>query len=158
MNLGLRYELPSPYTEIKNRQTLFIPGRQSTVFRMRPGLLYPGDKGVPAGLIPTYKRICSARGLCLGSTGSSKWLVTSAYGIFYEPYYTGQGGPLQSPISAPPYSADCADQLSSAQFCQPLLGPSVQRQPSSQRPVRNSADQFDDSRRTCLCPTRRTGT
>ena len=31
LNLGLRYELPSPYTEIKNRQTLFIPGRQSTV-------------------------------------------------------------------------------------------------------------------------------
>jgi hypothetical protein len=29
--------------------------------------------------------------------------VTSAYGIFYEPYYTGQGGPLQSPISAPPF-------------------------------------------------------
>jgi hypothetical protein len=29
--------------------------------------------------------------------------VTSAYGIYYEPYYTGQGGPLQSPISAPPY-------------------------------------------------------
>jgi hypothetical protein len=29
-------------------------------------------------------------------------LITSAYGIFYEPYYTGQGGPLQSPISAPP--------------------------------------------------------
>ena len=29
--------------------------------------------------------------------------MTSAYGIFYEPYYTGQGGPLQSPISAPPY-------------------------------------------------------
>jgi hypothetical protein len=35
-------------------------------------------------------------------TGSGKWLVTSAYGIYYEPYYTGQGGPLQSPISAPP--------------------------------------------------------
>jgi hypothetical protein len=29
--------------------------------------------------------------------------VTSAYGIYYEPYYTGQGGPLQSPISAPPF-------------------------------------------------------
>ncbi len=29
--------------------------------------------------------------------------MTSAYGIFYEPYYTGQGGPLQAPISAPPY-------------------------------------------------------
>ena len=29
--------------------------------------------------------------------------MKAAYGIFYEPYYTGQGGPLQSPISAPPY-------------------------------------------------------
>ena len=25
-NLGLRYDLPFPYTEIKNRQTLWIPG------------------------------------------------------------------------------------------------------------------------------------
>ena len=30
-------------------------------------------------------------------------MVSAAYGIFYEPYYTGQGGPLQDPISAPPY-------------------------------------------------------
>ena len=29
--------------------------------------------------------------------------MRSAYGIFYDPYYNGQGGPLQTPISAPPY-------------------------------------------------------
>ena len=23
--------------------------------------------------------------------------------MFYEPYYTGEGGPLQDPVSAPPY-------------------------------------------------------
>jgi hypothetical protein len=105
LNLGLRYELPSPYTEIKNRQTLWIPGRQSTVMPSAPaGLLYPGDKGVPAGLIPTDKKAFAPRvGLAWDPTGSGNWLVTSAYGIFYEPYYTGQGGPLQSPISAPPY-------------------------------------------------------
>jgi outer membrane receptor protein involved in Fe transport len=105
LNVGLRYELPFPYTEIKNRQTLWIPGRQSTVFPSAPpGLLYVGDKGVPAGLIPTFKKGFAPRvGLAWDPAGSGKWLVTSAYGIFYEPYYTGQGGPLQSPISAPPY-------------------------------------------------------
>src|SRR5450432_3582342 len=105
VNLGLRYELPFPYTEIKNRQTLWIPGRQSTVMAgAPPGLLYPGDAGVPRGLIPTFKKGFAPRiGLAWDPTGSAKWLVTSAYGIFYEPYYTGQGGPLQSPISAPPY-------------------------------------------------------
>jgi hypothetical protein len=105
LNLGLRYDLPFPYTEIKNRQTLWIPGRQSTVFPSAPpGLLYPGDPGVPAGLIPTFKKGFAPRvGVAWDPTGSGKWLITSAYGIFYEPYYTGQGGPLQSPISAPPY-------------------------------------------------------
>jgi len=104
-NLGLRYELPFPYTESKNRQTLWVPGRQSTVFASAPpGLLYPGDKGVPAGLIPTFKKGFAPRvGVAWDPTGSGQWLVTSAYGMFYEPYYTGQGGPLQSPISAPPY-------------------------------------------------------
>ena len=104
LNLGLRYDLPSPYTEIKNRQTLWIPGRQSTVVPSAPnGLLYPGDKGVPAGLIPTFKKAFAPRvGIAWDPTGSGGWLITSAYGIYYEPYYTGQGGPLQSPISAPP--------------------------------------------------------
>jgi hypothetical protein len=105
LNVGLRYDLPFPYTEIHNRQTLWIPGRQSTVVpNAPPGLLYPGDRGVPAGLIQTQKNAFAPRvGLAWDPTGSAKWLVTSAYGIFYEPYYTGQGGPLQSPISAPPY-------------------------------------------------------
>ena len=59
---------------------------------------------MPAGLIPTFKKAFAPRvGVAWDPTGSGKWLVTSAYGIFYEPYYTGQGGPLQSPISAPPY-------------------------------------------------------
>lgn len=54
LNLGLRYELPSPNTELHNRQNLFVPGAQSKIFPNAPaGLLYPGDPGVPAGLIPT---------------------------------------------------------------------------------------------------------
>jgi hypothetical protein len=41
--------------------------------------------------------------VAIDPTGTGSWLVTSAYGMYYEPYYTGQGGPLQAPISAPPY-------------------------------------------------------
>jgi Carboxypeptidase regulatory-like domain/TonB dependent receptor len=122
VNLGLRYELPFPYTEIRNRQSLFIPGRQSTVVPDAPeGLLYPGDAGVPAGLIPTFKKAFAPRiGIAWDPTGHSTWLITSAYGIFYEPYYTGQGGPLQSPISASPYLQ--TSQVSTPNFQDPFNG------------------------------------
>jgi hypothetical protein len=122
LNYGLRYEVPSPYTEIHNYQNLWIPGRQSTVFPSAPaGLLYPGDKGVPRGLIPTDRTAFAPRvGLAWDVRGDGKWLVTSAYGIFYDPYYTGQGGPLQDPISAPPYLQ--TPQVSLPNFADPFNG------------------------------------
>ncbi len=105
VNLGLRYELPFPATENKNRVNIFVPGAQSKVIPGAPaGLLYPGDSGVPAGLISTQKTAFAPRvGFAWDPRGDAKTVVSAAYGIFYEPYYTGQGGPLQDPISAPPY-------------------------------------------------------
>ena len=122
LNLGLRYELPMPDTELNNLQSMFIPGRQSVVMPDAPmGLLYPGDPGVPAGLIPTDKTAFAPRvGIAWDPRGDGKLLVTSAYGIFYEPYYTGQGGPLQTPISAPPYLA--TPQVSLPNFADPYNG------------------------------------
>jgi outer membrane receptor protein involved in Fe transport len=122
LNAGLRYELPSPDTEIHNRQNLWVPGAQSKVMPSAPpGLLYPGDPGVPAGLIPTDKKAFAPRvGLAWDPTGGAKWLVSAAYGIFYEPYYTGQGGPLQSPISAPPFLQ--TPQVNEPDFANPYAG------------------------------------
>jgi len=105
LNYGLRYELPMPYTEIRNRANLYEPGVQSMVMPdAPPGVVYPGDPGVPAGLIPTEKNAFAPRlGVAWDPTGSTHWLVRAAYGVFFDPYYNGQGGPLQAPISAPPY-------------------------------------------------------
>jgi hypothetical protein len=76
---------------------------------------------VPAGLIPTFKKGFAPRfGVAWDPTGSAKWLITSAYGVFYEPYYTGQGGPLQAPISAPPYLQTA--QISGPNFSDPFNG------------------------------------
>ena len=105
LNLGLRYELPFPATENKNRVNLFVPGVQSQVLPTAPaGLLYPGDPGVPAGLIPTQKRAFAPRvGFAWDPRGDAKTVISAAYGIFYEPFYNGEGGPLQDPVSAPPF-------------------------------------------------------
>lgn len=105
LNLGLRWELQSPFTEIHNEQMLWIPGEQSKVNPNAPvGLLYPGDPGVPGGLVPTDYHAFSPRvGFAWDPTGSAKWIVRSAYGIFYDPLYNGQGGPLQDIISSPPW-------------------------------------------------------
>jgi hypothetical protein len=122
INAGLRYELPVPYTEGRNRLSLFEPDKQSTVMPDAPkGLLYPGDPGVPAGLIPTdYKAFAPRLGIAWDPTGEGKTLLTASYGIFYEPYYTGQGGPLQAPISAPPFLG--TPQVSLPNFADPFNG------------------------------------
>ncbi len=122
INAGVRYELPQPYTEIHNRQTLFEPGKKSQVLPNAPaGLLYPGDPGVPEGLIQTNKKAFAPRlGIAWDPNGHGDLLITAAYGIFYEPYYTGQGGPLQSPISAPPYLG--TPQVSLPNFADPFNG------------------------------------
>jgi len=97
---------------------LFERAWQSKIFPKRTGgLVYPGDPGVRAGLIPTEKG--SVRAPCrlgLGSRGNGRSLVRAAYGIFNDPYYTGQGGPLQTPKQCTAVFADSAAWFSGGKF------------------------------------------
>src|ERR1700734_1940265 len=131
LNIGLRYELPLPATENKNRMNLFVPGAQSKVIPYAPpGLLYPGDPGVPAGLIPAEKTAFAPRvGFAWNPRGDAKTVISAAYGIFYEPYYTGEGGPLQDPVSAPPYLKTQQISFPVNSFANPFYSPNPFSQP-----------------------------
>ena len=92
--------------DIRDRMNAWSPGKQSTVFPNAPkGLLFPGDAGVPRGIAPVYwKALMPRLGIAWDPTGSGKMSVRAAYGIFYDSFTNGVGGPLQAPLSAMPWT------------------------------------------------------
>jgi hypothetical protein len=96
LNYGLRWELNTPYIDLNNQLNVYRfpagpgqPAPQSHVFPTAPpGLLFPGDPGVPRGLTQTYYKSFAPRvGLAYSPDwlGANKLVIRSAYGIFYNP-------------------------------------------------------------------------
>jgi Carboxypeptidase regulatory-like domain len=53
LNYGLRWDRIAPWSERYNQISTFVPGAQSVVFPgAPPGILYPGDPGIPNTLAP----------------------------------------------------------------------------------------------------------
>jgi hypothetical protein len=91
LNLGLRWEFNGPLVDntpgaFPNQQATYVAGQQSTIFPTAPiGVVYPGDKGIPAGLYPLPKKNIEPRlGFAWSPAADDKLVVRGSFGIFSD--------------------------------------------------------------------------
>ena len=87
VNLGIRWDPYFPWISQNNVLGVYIPGRQSTVFPlMAPGLLFPGDSGIPRGVASNrYNNVAPRVGLAWDVFGNGRTSVRLGGGIFFMP-------------------------------------------------------------------------
>jgi hypothetical protein len=96
LNLGLRWEVSTPWYDTQGKIQTWVKGEQSTVFPNSPaGLVYPGDPGIPKTLAPTrYKNFGPRVGIAYSPDfsdgvlhkifgGPGKTSIRAAYGLYY---------------------------------------------------------------------------
>jgi hypothetical protein len=96
VNVGVRWDLIRPWSEKYNSIQTIVPGEQSVLFpNAVPGLVVPGDPGIPSTLSPTqYHNFAPRVGVAwspkfenkllkavFGESGKSS--IRASYGIFY---------------------------------------------------------------------------
>ena len=102
-NLGLRWDIDVPPVESSNLTGTFVPNVQSTVVSSAPlGLLYPGDKGVPRGIVDLRWHHISPRvGVAWDPFGDGKTAFRAAAGLFYG---SVSGNEWNQPANAQPFA------------------------------------------------------
>ena len=102
-NLGLRWDIDTPPVESSNLTAAFVPGQQSTVVPSAPlGMLFPGDKGVARGIVPTRWHHVSPRlGFAWDPWGDGKTAIRAGAGIFFG---TTSGNEWNQPGNAQPFA------------------------------------------------------
>jgi hypothetical protein len=99
LNYGLRWDLIEPWSEKYNNIQTVVPGEQSVLYpNALPGLVVPGDPGIPSTLSPAkYRNFAPRIGLAyspkfdhgilkkiFGDSGKSS--IRASYGMFYTAF------------------------------------------------------------------------
>lgn len=127
LTYGIRYEPFYPYNEVYNRLEQFNPaaylaGRRSIIYpNAPPGLLFPGDVGVPKnGINGTYTNVMPRLGFNVDVFGDGRTIVRGGGGSFYD---TRQPGIQNTPASdVTPFSISLNLTQPKGTFSNPYLG------------------------------------
>ena len=89
LNVGLRYEYNAPVVEAENRfsvpDLIPCPGSPVSPCPLEPHFTVAGTNGIPrATYSPTYTDFAPRIGIAWRPLKSERWVVRSAYGIFYD--------------------------------------------------------------------------
>lgn len=127
LNLGLRYELTPGLKERDNLALTFIEGKQSVLSAtLPPGMLRPGDPGVPDTLFPTDKNNFAPRiGIAWDPLGDGKTSVRAGFGVFYDESALVQEFTVQQPPDFQPITVTILPRS----FADPFLGNSPFKPP-----------------------------
>jgi hypothetical protein len=173
LNYGLRWEMNTPLTDVGKKVQRFNPGQNSTVYPclLSPasnlynpvagntcdnqgvtptGLVVPGDKGVPGGLISNYYKAIAPRlglnwspgwkdgALAKLTGGPNKTTVSMGWGLFYNPI---EQLVLEQFVAEPPFGI--SNGVSNPLFSTPFVTQSGTTKPNVSdaflNPARNTA-------------------
>jgi len=85
LNVGLRYEFNTPPVEAENRFSVPVLTPCPEPCTAAPQFTVAGTDGIPrATYNPTYRDIAPRIGIAWRPLKSERWVVRSAYGIFYD--------------------------------------------------------------------------
>jgi len=86
LNFGLRWDLIEPWSEKYNSIQTVVPGEQSVLYpNAPPGLVVPGDPGIPSTLSPAKDRNFAPR-IGVAYTPKQNLSIRASYGIFYTAF------------------------------------------------------------------------
>jgi hypothetical protein len=122
VSYGVRWEINTPFSEIRGKLNAFAPGQQSTVFPTAPaGILVPGDPGVPDGIAPTYRKSVMPRvGIAYDPSGDGQTVIRAGFAMFYDLLLNGVGGPLRVATQSLPWVTIRQASGANVSFSQPL--------------------------------------
>jgi Carboxypeptidase regulatory-like domain len=91
LNVGARWDVATGFTSEDGQLMTLQPGKQSSVFPLAtPGLLFPGDAGVPKDVVGTrWNDIAPRVGLAWDVFGGGQTSLRMGFGTYYVPLSRG---------------------------------------------------------------------